>query len=253
MIDIHSHILPGIDDGSRKISMTLEMIKRASLDGTTDIVATPHYRKGYFYVPYKEVKEIATNLNKLLKEEGIDCNIHYGQEVYYSESIIEDLENGEIGTINDGQYMLVEFPMRRIPGEAIDYMYELKLRGITPIIAHPERYKDFMNDITKVNEFINEGCLFQMNAGSILGDFGSEVKKCSEKLIKNRIYNFIGSDAHNDTSRKTGISDALYAILKMDKGLEENIRESSRRLLNNDYVEFIGNEIKKKKLFSIFR
>lgn len=253
MIDIHSHILPGIDDGSKKISITLDMIKRASLDGTTDIVATPHYRKGYFYVPYKEVKEIATNLNKLIKEEMIDCNIHYGQEVYYSESILEDLENGEIGTINDGQYMLVEFPMRRIPEEAIDYMYELKLRNITPIIAHPERYKEFMNDIIKVNEFINEGCLFQMNAGSILGEFGSEVKKCAEKLIKNRIYNFIGSDAHNDTSRKTGISGALYAISKMDKVLEENIRESSIRLLNNDYVEFIGGEIKKKKLFSIFR
>lgn len=253
MIDIHSHILPGIDDGSKKISMTLDMIKRASLDGTTDIVATPHYRKGYFYVPYKEVKEIATNINKLVKEEGIDCNIHYGQEVYYSESIIEDLENGEIGTINDGQYMLVEFPMRRIPEEAIDYMYELKLRNITPIIAHPERYKDFMNDITKINEFINEGCLFQMNAGSILGEFGNEVKKCAEKLVKNRIYNFIGSDAHNDTTRKTGISDALYTISKMDKGLEENIRESSIRLLNNDYVEFIGDEVKKKKLFSIFR
>ena len=253
MIDIHSHILPGIDDGSKKISITLDMIKRASLDGTTDIVATPHYIKGYFYVPYKEVKEISTNLNKLVKEEGIDCNIHYGQEVYYSESIIEDLENEEIGTINSGQYMLVEFPMRRIPEEAIDYMYELKLRGITPIIAHPERYKDFMNDIRKVNEFINEGCLFQMNAGSILGEFGNEVKKCAEKLIKNRIYNFIGSDAHNDTTRKTGISDALYTISKIDKGLEENIRESSIRLLNNDYVEFIGNEIKKKKLFSIFR
>lgn len=253
MIDIHSHILPGIDDGSKKISMTLDMIKRASVDGTTDIVATPHYRKGYFYVPYKEVKEIATNINKLVKSEGIDCNIHYGQEVYYSESIIEDLENGEIGTINGGKYMLVEFPMRRVPEEAIDYMYELKLRGITPIIAHPERYKDFMNDITKINEFINEGCLFQMNAGSILGEFGSEVKKCAEKLVKHRIYNFIGSDAHNDTSRKTGIFDALYSISKMDKDLEKNIRESSIRLLNNDYVEFIGNEIKKKKLFSIFR
>ncbi|GAA0855793.1 tyrosine-protein phosphatase [Clostridium nitritogenes] len=247
MIDIHSHILPGIDDGSKKTSMTLDMIKRASLDGTTDIVATPHYRKGYFYVPYKEVKEIATNLNKLVKEEGIDCNIHYGQEVYYSESIMEDLENGEIGTINGGQYILVEFPMRRIPEEAIDYMYELRLRNITPIIAHPERYKDFMNDIIKINDFINEGCLFQMNAGSILGEFGSEVKKCSEKLIKNRIYNFIGSDAHNDTSRKTGISDALYYISRINKVLEENIRESSIRLLNNDYVEFIGDEIKKKR------
>ncbi|MDY3207547.1 CpsB/CapC family capsule biosynthesis tyrosine phosphatase [Clostridium baratii] len=253
MIDIHSHILPGVDDGSKKISITLDMVKRASLDGTTDIVATPHYRKGYFYVPYKEVKEIATNFNKLVKEEGLNCNIHYGQEVYYSESIIEDLESGEIGTINDGQYMLIEFPMRRIPEEAIDYMYELKLRGITPIIAHPERYKEFMNDITKINDFINEGCLFQMNAGSMLGEFGSEVKKCAEKIIKNRIYNFIGSDAHNDTTRKTGISDTIYTIFKMDKCLEENIRESSRRLLNNDYVEVIGEKVKKKKLFYIFR
>lgn len=249
MIDIHSHILPGIDDGSKKISITLDMIKRASLDGTTDIVATPHYRKGYFYVPYKEVKEIATNINKLVKEEGIDCNIHYGQEVYYSESIIEDLENGEIGTINGGQYMLVEFPMRRIPSEATDYMYELKLRGITPIIAHPERYSEVIKNPEILNSFIEEGCLFQLNAGSIRGDFGKDVKKTAEILIKNNIYAFIGSDAHNNSNRNTGIKEECQEVFKKNKELEDIFLENFNKLLNDEEIRFEGKMIKKKKGF----
>lgn len=120
MIDIHSHILPGIDDGSKSIKMSLDMIKNSYEEGTRDIVATPHFRRGCFETPSNEVKDIVKYFNGLLKEEGLDITIHYGQEVYYSDRIIEDLENGLIGTINGGRYLLIEFPMRKIPSEAID-------------------------------------------------------------------------------------------------------------------------------------
>lgn len=249
MIDIHSHILPGIDDGPKKIEMSLDMIRRSYEEGTIDIVATPHFRRGCFETPYEEVKKITKYFNELLKAEDLDINIHYGQEVYYSDRIIQDLEEGLIGTINGGRYMLVEFPMRKIPSEAIDYMYELKLRGITPIIAHPERYIEIIKKPETLNPFIEEGCLFQLNAGSIRGDFGKDVKKTAEILIKNNIYGFIGSDAHNNSSRNTGIKEEYQEVFKKNKDLEHIFLENSNKLLNDEEIEFEGKIIKKKKRF----
>lgn len=249
MVDIHSHILPGIDDGPKKLEMSLDMIRRSYEEGTKDIVATPHFRRGCFETPYNEVKNIAKYFNELVKAEGIDINIHYGQEVYYSDRIIEDLEEGLIGTINGGQYMLVEFPMRRIPSEAADYMYELKLRGITPIIAHPERYSDVIKKPETLNIFIEEGCLFQLNAGSIRGFFGKDVKKAAETLMKNNVYSFIGSDAHNNSSRNTGIKEEYQEVFKKNKDLENIFLDNSNKLLNNEEIQFEGKLIKKKKGF----
>ena len=247
IVDIHSHILPGIDDGSKSIKMSIDMIKRSYEEGTRDIIATPHFRRGCFDTPYNEVKDIVKYFNSLIKEEGLDIRIHYGQEVYYSDKMIEDLEKGFIGTINGGRYLLLEFPMRKIPSEAIDYIYELSIRGIIPIIAHPERYSDVIRKPEVLNDFIEEGCLFQLNAGSIRGDFGKDSKRVAEALIKNGVYSFIGSDAHNDRSRRTGIREECKEVFKSNIALRKIFMENSIKLLNNDEIEFTGNLIRKKR------
>lgn len=251
MIDIHSHILPGIDDGSKSIEMTLDMLKRAEREGLENIVATPHFRRGCFEVTYNEVKDLVLKINKLLELEGIDIKVHVGQEVYFSDRIIDDFEEGIIGTINGGKYMLLEFPMRKIPKEAIDYMYELKLRGVTPIIAHPERYSEVISNIEVLNQFIDEGCLFQLNAGSIRGDFGKDVKKTAEKLIKSGVYAFIGSDAHNNKGRNTGIFEESQEIFKKNILLRSVFLENEVKLLNNEEIIYEGSKLKKKKFFFI--
>lgn len=251
MIDIHSHILPGIDDGSKSIEMTLDMIKRAEREGIENIVATPHFRRGCFDVTYNEVKELVLKINKLLESEGIDIKVHAGQEVYFSERIIDDFEKGIIGTINDGKYMLLEFPMRKIPKEAADYMYELKLRGVTPIIAHPERYSEVISNVEVLNQFIDEGCLFQLNAGSVRGDFGKDVKKTAEKLIKYGVYAFIGSDAHNNKSRNTGIFEESQEVFKKNILLRSVFLENEVKLINNQDIYYEGSKLKNKKFFFI--
>lgn len=113
---------------------------------------------------------------------------------------------GKIGTLNDSKYMLIEFPMRKFDDNICDIIYELQVRNIIPIIAHPERYKPIIENPIYINKFINEGYLFQMNTGSIEGKFGSDVKKITEVLLENGIYNFIGSDAHDTKNRNTGLS-----------------------------------------------
>ena len=189
MIDIHSHIISGIDDGSKNTEMTIKMLEMAEESGTTDIVATPHFMRGRFEVTYKEVIDEVENLKKLTKENSININIYSGQEVYYSRNILEYYNQGMIGTINNTRYMLIEFPMLEFNiEEAINILYELQIRGIVPIIAHPERYKQFIKNPSQINLLIKEGMLFQVNAGSINGDFGRDVKKVAIKYLNNNIY-----------------------------------------------------------------
>jgi protein-tyrosine phosphatase len=258
MVDIHSHILPGIDDGSKNMEMTLEMLRNAEKEGTKEIVATPHYLLEYGEANIKEVKELVKEVNSLADKEGLNIKVYSGQEVYFNENIIENFIEGNIGTINDSKYMMIEFSMHRFDKNIFEILYELQVRDIVPIIAHPERYKPFREQPSLINDFINEGYLFQMNAGSIEGRFGESIKKTAYIFLENNIYNFIGSDAHDIDSRSTGLQRAinmLNAKSKDNKNLYEHIFEdSSKKLLENNDVEFLGKKLKEKKsIFSFFK
>lgn len=254
MIDIHSHIIPDIDDGSQSLEMTLEMLRNAEIDGTRTIIATPHFCRGYGEEEYSKVREKVSNLNEKCREAGINIDIKYGQEVYYSERILDDYKQGNIGTIDDTKYMLFELPMRKLDNDMFDIIYELQVMGIKLILAHPERYKFIIDKPSIINKFIEEGILFQMNAGSISGKFGKSVKKTAEILLKNGIYNFIGSDAHNDKKRITGISSGIIEAQKINKIYKYHFNESAEMMLNNDDVIFKGRKINERKSFiSFFR
>ena len=252
IVDIHSHIIPGIDDGSKNMEMTLEMIRNAEKEGIKEMVATPHYLLEYGEATIIDVKNHVKEINMLLENEKIDVKIYSGQEVYFTEKIIEDYLEGNIGTINDSRYMLIEFPMDKFDENTFDILYELQVRDIVPIIAHPERYKFFIEKPSLINEFINQGYLFQVNAGSIEGKFGQNVKKTTDLFLTNNIYNFIGSDAHNIKSRNTGLKNAMDLI---EKGMNKNIfQDSSEKILKNMDIKFLGERIKgKKSIFSFFK
>ncbi|PRR81772.1 tyrosine-protein phosphatase [Clostridium vincentii] len=253
MIDIHSHILPGIDDGSKDIGMSLDMLRNAVMDGTTEIVATPHFCRGYGETTYEEVKKIVNDFNVLIKSENINIDIHYGQEVYYSESIIEDYKSGLIGCINDSRYLLFELPMKRFDKETFDILYELQMMDIVPVLAHPERYRPIIDKPSYINKFTQEGILLQMNSGSIKGSFGAEVKKTANILLEHGIYNFIGSDAHNNGNRCTGISEGIEISTKKNKIYRKVFKDSAKKLIKNIEIGFSGEKIKEKKGFFFFK
>jgi protein-tyrosine phosphatase len=254
ILDIHSHIIPGIDDGSKNMDMTLEMLRNAEKDGTSGIIATPHYLLEYGEAVISEVKAFVEEINSIINNEGINLRVYSGQEVYYTEKIIQNYIEGKIGTLNDSKYMLIEFPMRKFDDDILDVIYELQIRDITPIIAHPERYRPIIEKPSYINKFINEGYLFQMNAGSLEGKFGGDVKKTTEILLQNGIYNFIGSDAHNTKSRNTGLSNAINLVNGYDNNIENIFEDSSRKILNSEHVDFLGQRIKEKKsIFSFLK
>lgn len=254
MVDLHSHLIWEIDDGSKSREMTLNMLKKAIEGGTTKIVSTPHFLPGYYEAPLEEVKKRIEDVRSLAKEEDLNIDIYYGQEVYYSSSLLENYYNGYIGTINDSRYMLIEFNMRDFSiKEAVENIYELQLKGIVPVIAHPERYQKFIKNPSLINEFIKEGFLFQVNMGSITGDFGKDVKKTVDIFLKNKIYSFIGSDAHRDTKRNTDMRSGTEAIESLDKDYSNYLKDSGEKLIENQEVKFTGSLIKEKKgLFGMF-
>ena len=250
MVDIHSHIINEIDDGSKSIEMTINMLKKAEQSGTTDIIATPHFMRGRFEVEYKDVVKKVEELKKIVTENNIDINIYAGQEVYYSRKLIEYYNDKIIGTINNTKYMLIELPMLEFNiDEVINTIYELQIRGIVPIIAHPERYKQFIKKPSMINSLIKEGMLFQMNTGSIVGDFGKDVKKTAAKYLEHNVYSFIGSDAHRDRGRDTDISEALN-ILELPQ--KKEFINNGKVMLQNGDVEFKGTTVKEKKFLGIF-
>ncbi|ATD54250.1 tyrosine-protein phosphatase [Clostridium chauvoei] len=256
MVDIHSHILWGVDDGSKSEEMTLNMLRQAVKCGTSKIVATPHFLRGHYEIAQGELKNNLKKIKELAEKNNINLSIYLGQEVYYTEKILDYYNEGLIGTINGSRYMLIEFPIRDFSTtEILDNLYELQIKGIVPVIAHPERYIKFIREPRLINRFIREGYLFQLNSGSIEGKFGKDVKKLAETFLENKIYSFIGSDAHRDEKRNTDISEGIKIIKKIDDSYLRALRNNGEKLLNNEEVEFFGEQIKPKKkgLFGIFR
>ncbi|OBR89877.1 tyrosine-protein phosphatase YwqE [Clostridium ragsdalei P11] len=254
MIDIHSHILPGIDDGSKSMEDTMNMLRLTEEDGVETIAATPHFYKGYYENSYKDVLELVDKVRNEAKQENICVNIVSAQEVFLDRHTVENFKSGEIGCIEGTNYMLVELPMMNVPKNALDIIYELEIRGVHPILAHPERYKYIIDTPSKINEFMNEKCLLQVNTGSVLGLFGKKVKKTAELLIESGVCSFIASDAHSTGGRCPGISKALEEALRFNKDIEEQVLDNCKKMLKNEIIQLPEERIKERKgIFSFFR
>lgn len=249
MIDIHTHIIPRIDDGAEDLKCTIQMLKNASSEGIEGIVATPHYCIGYGEERYPRIKAKVRMLNMLAERRKINIKIYHGQEVYYTDRIINDYIQNNIGTINDSRYMLIEFDLYKFPKGVFSVLYDLQCYGVIPVIAHPERYKYIIENIRFINEFIDEGYLFQLNTGSIDGRFGYKIKKTAKRLVNNHIYSFIGSDAHDSQYRRIQVSKSMEYIRKYDNKYAMQLGENNIKLIKNDTIRFIGQKIKKTKWF----
>lgn len=254
MIDLHSHVLPGIDDGAKDIKTTLEMLEIAVEDGIKKIIATPHYYKGYYENNYEDICKLTNQVNCITKEKALDITVIPGQEIFLDKHTLEMYRQGTIKGIGGTKYMLIELPMENMPKDALDIIYELKIEGIKPIVAHPERYNYIIESPSKINDFIREGCLFQINSGSIKGIFGKKIKKTSEILIQNGICDFIASDAHTTGSRSPRVKDALEQLRSLNISLVDNIKNNSEKLLKNLEINSQAHSIKeKRRLFGFFK
>ena len=210
MIDIHNHIFPNIDDGSKSTEMSINMLKYAYEQGVTDVVNTVHFQHPLFLNidhSLENFERIAKSLQSKLDELEIPIKIHLGSEVFYYENLLK-ISDEPLTTMGGGKYMLIEFSPKNIPNSQKQTLFDLKIRGITPIIAHPERYKLVQENFNIIYDWINAGCLIQVDAGSLLGLMGERAKKSSHLIVKENCCHILASDAHNDSNRNFCIKDA---------------------------------------------
>lgn len=254
MVDIHSHILPGLDDGSVDLDTTIRMLQNAERCGTKAIIATPHYYRGYFENEYSEVVRLVELLKGDIASRGMDMDIYPGQEVFLDKHTVEMYKNGCIRGLNGSRYLLVEMPMQDYEASLLDIVYELRLLGVVPVIAHPERYTYIIDNRAVINSFVEEGCLFQINTGSVTGIFGKPVQKTAKVLIENGLCNFVASDAHTNHKRCTGLSDAFEIVRKISGAAADNAVCNSERVLLDSDIESGNSRISvKKSIFSFLK
>jgi protein-tyrosine phosphatase len=256
MIDIHCHILPGVDDGPRTIKESLDMARAAVEEGITAIVATPHHRNNQFDNYYADIIEEVHKLNEALQVEGIPLTILPGQETRIYGEIAEGLEAKEILPIHQHTpYILIELPSATIPKYTKQLLYDLQLQGYKPIIVHPERNRAILDDPNLLYEIVKGGTLTQVTAASLLGKFGKKVQQLSFKLIDSNLCHFVASDAHNISNRTFVLREA-YSLLEEEygPGLVIQMQENAEEVINGrNIVGDVPERVKtKKKLFGIF-
>ena len=214
MIDIHCHILPNVDDGSESLEESIEMAKIAESEGITKIVNTSHCHFDFKYKKGNELKLELEKFNQVLKEENINIEVLLGNELYYTSDLIERFDELDFFSMNNSKYILMEFSPINFPKNIEDVIYEIKIRGYIPIIAHAERYKQVQEDVNIVLDCIKEGALIQVNASSILGKNGEKAEDTSKKLLDNNMVHFVATDAHSSNRRRPLIKDSYNYILR---------------------------------------
>lgn len=212
MIDLHTHIIPNIDDGSRSIEETFDLIQEAQEAGFDGIILTSHYIENYYETGAYERDIWVKAISDSLKSKGINTNLYLANEIYMSENMMDLLIQGKASTINNGSYVLFELPLNIEPLNLYDVIYSLQQNKIVPILAHPERYTFVQKDPDLINDLIEKGVLMQANYGSILGQYGEKAKFFIRKFLENNMIHFLGSDVHRKNTIYKKIPQALNEI-----------------------------------------
>jgi protein-tyrosine phosphatase len=195
--DLHCHILPGLDDGARDMKASLSMALMARESGARRIVATPHIMPGVYASSPGDIRAKASLLRENLGEAGIDLEIVEGAEVYLTEQISRDYKDEKILPLGRSRYILVELPSLSLPAHTIDEIFNLRIAGAGVILAHPERNSDLRRNPGLLREVVETGIYLQVNAGSFVGVYGKDVSAFADRLMKEGLVHFIGSDAHS--------------------------------------------------------
>jgi protein-tyrosine phosphatase len=216
MVDIHCHILPGLDDGAVEESVSREMAAMAAADGVTHLVATPHANYRYNFDP--EVNK--SKRDALQNVIGNSLTLLLGCDFHLSFENLEDVRKRPMRySINSGPYLLVEFADISIPPQMDQVFFDLQANRLVPIITHPERNPILSEKPEQIHKWVEGGCLVQVTAGSFLGRFGKRAERSAWQLLRHDMVHFIASDAHNTTSRPPLLSEARRAITQ-DRGKE---------------------------------
>ena len=253
MIDMHCHFVFNVDDGAKNINESIEILKKASENGFSGVIATPHFIEGDKYSIIKsDIDKRLDDIRKKLSENNINIEIYPGNEIYATPNIIELINSNKISFLNDSTYILIELPLDEPVSYLDTFIFNILSLDKIPIIAHPERYSFVKKNPDILYELSEKGVLFQLNIGSIFGYYGNTAKKTSKYLLKRNIYNFIGSDTHSSKHAYIKYNKALKYIKKVvgKNNFETLINVNPQKVVKNKNI--MSNPIIKKHLLFNF-
>lgn len=219
MIDIHTHILPGLDDGAKDMTETLNIVRQLSDSGFKTLIATPHVLEGRGFLSVAEILAVTEEVRERVREAGIPVEILPGAENYIFPDMAKWVREGRLLTLgNLGKYFLVELPMHEIPHYTDQVFFELQVQGLIPVLAHPERYRGLFEEPERLIDWATKGILFQLDLRSLSGHYGPQPKQLGERMLHSDLIHLVGSDAH-----RVSRSDASY--IEALRNVEELVGE----------------------------
>lgn len=253
MIDLHAHILPGLDDGAQSLEESLEMAHMAAESGVTDLVATPHSnQRGRFENddPQQLEKELEF-FREALRAEHIGLRVHLGMEIFSSSDWWERIEDGKLIPLAGSRYYLVEFSFEEQPEIVTDRVEQLLQHKIVPVIAHPERYYCVQESPELVYQWVRMGCRTQINKGSVMGRFGRDAKDTAHELMRCDLATCMATDAHSAQHRTTYLRDAYRKVAKYhgEKTAHSLLVERPKKILENRVIRPHGKSPERKRAF----
>lgn len=255
MVDLHCHLLPGVDDGSKDMATSLRLAKEATANGITHALLTPHHMNGRYVNHKQDVIRRTREFQEELRAHGIPLTVFPGQEVRINGQLLEALDHDDILFADaDGRYLMLEFPDDDVPYYTARMVFDLQQRGIVPVIVHPERNTKIMTKPELLYELLQRGCLSQITASSYVGTFGKKVERFSRRLIAAGQGYLFASDAHDLPGRKYEMRQAFEKMQReFSSRLAEQYADNARTIINGDDVQpNMIKPLKKQKRFWLF-
>ncbi|WP_079528188.1 tyrosine-protein phosphatase [Halobacillus hunanensis] len=252
MIDIHTHILPGVDEGPSTMEHSIKMAEKAVKDGIETVVAAPHYNNGGHVNDKNTILIQVRELNRELEERDIPLTVLPGQETRAYADLVEALRNDEILTVNEGDYVLIDLPHDHVPGYLNTLLFNMQVEGYQPIIVHSERNEQIIEQPNLLYSLVKNGAFVQITAGSLLGKHGSKVKKLSHQLIDANLVHLVASGAQKP--QELNLKDGYREIKKhYDQSMVYYFSENAQYVVEGQALATAPPQrVKKKKVLGIF-
>jgi len=255
MIDLHGHYLPGVDDGAKDLEDSLAMLRHAQADGIESVVVTPHANSALCTAKgFDALRRGWEDWRRALAASGLKMNAYSGAEVYFTSELLPMLkDHRDLLTINNGSYLLLEFPPEYVYAHSKDFIYKISTEGFIPIISHAERNAEIQRSPAVLRDLVKAGALCQVNAGSLRGDFGSSARRSAFELIQGNLVHVIASDAHDLENRKPELSFVPSLLLGVAaEKIDLYLHEIPAAIISDQAVPDIGEPEQDRRRSSFF-
>ena len=241
MKDLHSHLLFGIDDGSKSLDESICLLKKMQEQNITDLICTPHYIENSKYVcNNKDKLKKIKKLKEKIRKENININLYLGNELFITPNVVDLINKKEVRTLNNSRYILFEFPMNNIYLNTKEIIKKMISNRYIPILAHPERYPIFQKNPDKIEEYLQMGVFLQGNMSSLFGKYGWNAKKTIKIYIKKGWISFLGSDTHHEFDISYDrLEKKLHKLNKDKEYIDKILYKNFDRVINNEDIQIV--------------